>query len=317
MAIFKNIKALGTDVTISIVASDHLSAEKEIDKAKEKIAEFEKRFSRFLASSELSKLNSSEGGDIKVSDEMIALLKKAKAMYEKTEGVFDPTVLDVLIEAGYDKSLNFDTKLKLNEKVPNKKIKEDFLNRVKFDELKINEEQKSIYFPKDMKIDFGGIGKGYLADILASDISKTFSDFWISMGGDMFLSGKNDGGANWEVDIQDPLNLEVDIAKIKVVDDTMCVATSGITKRKWISGSVEYNHIIDPKTGSSVPNDILMATVIARSVLEADVLAKTVLILGKEKGIELINKTFGTECVMIDKNKQMIFSKNIEQYLIK
>ena len=321
MVVWDKWKAMGSDVTITIVASDHINAENEIEISKKEITYFEKRFSRFLSSSELSKINNSGGKEIPTSPEMIDLLKKTREMHAKTSGVFDPTVLDTLISYGYDRSLDFDSGVKVaGAGHTEDEIKNKFLSRTKFDELVIDEKNSTLHIPVGLKIDLGGIGKGYIADRVADRLSKKYKDFWISAGGDMYLSGKNEGGSSWEVPLQNPLEPKTtlsSIGSILILDPKMCIANSGVIKRKGTSGNMEWNHIINPKTGLSVKNDMLAATVIAKSVCDADVFAKAALILGKKDGIELINKIADTECIMIDKNMDIVFSDGIKKYLKK
>ncbi len=315
--ISEQFRAIGTDIAICFSGIEEDVVKKEIDDIKNSVSRFEKRFSRFIKDSELSQMNSA-CGRFQVSEEMLAILKEVKKYHLETKGVFDPTVLCALESVGYDRSFD-----KVIVEQPDKNEfsermhKEKFEKRGKLSEITIDEKNRQVVFSDEFRIDLGGIGKGYIIDRIVQDIlSRGLENFWISAGGDIFLAGK-DGDENWAVGVQNPKDLDSDLAKINVLDKNMSIATSGVAKRKGVRGGFKWNHIIDPRTGLSVVNDILAVTVIAPSVSEADVFAKTVLILGREDGMELINGKIDTECLMIDSDLNILSSNNMEKYLIK
>ncbi|MBI3671190.1 FAD:protein FMN transferase, partial [Candidatus Azambacteria bacterium] len=123
-------------------------------------------------------------------------------------------------------------------------------------------------------------------------------------------------GESWKIGVQNPLDLASDLKTLDAKGKNIAVATSGITKRKGMNGSVEWNHIIDPRTGLSVKNNLLAVTVISDKVYKSDVFAKTALILGEKEGIDFINKQESAECVAIDKDLNFYFSKNAKEYFV-
>jgi len=316
MEAFASIKTLGTDFSVLIVSED-TEAKKDVEDICNLAISFDKRFSRFRNDSELTRLNNSSGDNFIASEEMIDILKKAQEFHKITGGIFDPTILESLESIGYKESFdnltkdkNADTNLNIDEVV------NSFFGRPLFSISIVDKDTNLISLPKGQKIDLGGIGKGYLLDSLAKKLKKKYNNFWISAGGDVILHGKNSSSGIWEVGVQNPLKHEDDLMKIRVLGENLSIATSGITKRKGIKGSFSWHHIIDPRTGLPVDNDILAVTVIARNALEADVLAKTILILGKKEGIDLVNKSPDAECLIIDKGLNTTFSKQMKNYLI-
>jgi len=133
----------------------------------------------------------------------------------------------------------------------------------------------------------------------------------------MYLSGVNEKKELYKVGVQNPLKLDKDIASILVIDDKLAVATSGVAKRQWKREGKIYNHVIDPRTGTSVNNDVLAVTVISDKAIKSDVFAKTILILGKEEGLKFINNQKNCEALIIDKNLDFSLSKNMNKYLTK
>lgn len=315
--ITEKFRAMGTDIFVSFADTNEKIAKKELEIIKNDIEKFEQRFSRFRKDSELSLMNDFGGEKFEASPEMIEMIKKSKETYQETSGIFDPTVLSVLEKLGYDKS--FENIINDHEPGENffdvRKIQQDFLNRKNFYDVKIIEE-KFVYKPLELKIDFGGIGKGYIIDKIVEDLKKEYKNFWISAGGDMFLSGRDFNGHAWKVGIQNPNDLEKDIKTIEIVGENMSIATSGTAKRKGVKQGFKWHHIIDPRIGLPVENDILSVTVVASSVIWADVFAKTALILGKKEGIDFIDERDDTECLIIDKNLEIFLSKNMGRYLV-
>lgn len=315
--ITEKFRAMGTDVFVSFVNVDEEVGKKEIEVIKGDIENFEQRFSRFRKDSELSSLNDFTGEKFEASPEMISMFKEAEKAYQKTNKIFDPTVLSVLEKLGYDRSFEImaDEDGDLEKKsLDVKKIQKDFLSRKSFSDIEII-DGRFIRKPLELKVDFGGIGKGYIMDKIAADLKKEYENFWISAGGDMFLSGKDVNGNFWKVGVQNPADLEKDIKNVKVILEDMSIATSGTMKRRWMKEGFKWHHIIDPRTGLPAENDILSVTVVASSVMWADVFAKTVLILGKEEGIDFINGINDAECLIVDKRAELFLSKNMEQYL--
>lgn len=300
---------MGTDILLLIDCEKKEDADAAINKAEKDIREFENKFSRFVKNNELDGLNDSSA--LRVSEEMRSLLIKAMDVYLETGGIFDPTVLSTLENIGYKESFG-ENKNKAD--FSPREIQEIFFKREKFDKLQIAEDG-TVKKPKDLRIEFGGIGKGYLVDFIADGFGKKFENFWISAGGDIFISGK-DNGVNWKIGVQHPVEADKDVAEIELKNEKLCLATSGIVKRRGGEGELEWHHIIDPRTGLPAKNEILSVTAIAPSVLLADVYAKTILILGVEAGLEFINKQKDSDCLIITKQLEIILSDKMKQYLI-
>ncbi|MBI5306594.1 FAD:protein FMN transferase [Candidatus Wolfebacteria bacterium] len=309
---YEKIKSMGTDVEIFISTENKKLAEEKIKWLKKTLFYFENRFSRFIKNNELGKLNFSSSENFLASPTMTDILKKGQQFHKITKGVFDPTIITSLENFGYDKDFNDLEKNQEDNFDPAHKIMcGKKFEKGSFGEIIIDEEKRTIRKNGSFKIDLGGIGKGYIIDLLTGEFGKYFSDFWISAGGDMFLSGKNDG-QNWQVNIQNPFDLKNNIATIiEIKNSRMAVATSGIVKRQWRKGKKLFHHLIDPKTGLPVENDILSATVIAPDAISADVFAKTVVIMGIKKGIDFINSQADVECFIIDKGMNFHLSKNM------
>lgn len=288
--------ALGSDTTIVLVSDlpstfvDDLFVQIWL-----KIFTFERQFSRFLPSSELSMFNKNAGIAMPISTEFSRLLLTAKLMSQKTNGLYNPFILPALQKAGYYKS--FVNKYGQDQV-------DDYSHRAvaTIDKLHVAELEATI--PANTALDLGGIGKGYLADQLANipELSKIHG-YWISLGGDVIGGGLNEAGQQWRVDIQ---NAQDSNKTLKTVfepeTNTFSIATSGTITRRDDSAKKPWHHIIDPITLRPAETDVLLATVVAKSAVEADVFASCAVILGSGKAPEFL-KAQGIESYMLQTSR--------------
>jgi len=150
-----------------------------------------------------------------------------------------------------------------------------------------------------MKIDLGGIAKGYAVDkavkkLLAENINSCL----INAGGQVFCLGDK-FGRPWRVMIKNPHSQSQRGYLIEVKN--MAVATSGDYEQFFLKDNKRYCHIINPKTGYPIQNNIVSVTVIAHDGLTADALATSIFVLGKEKGEELAKKFPDVKLKIIEK----------------
>jgi thiamine biosynthesis lipoprotein len=307
---------MGTDIIISAL----LEPEKQniLKEAEEIIAEFEKRFSRFIDNNELTNFNNSTETEIEVSETMLELLKESVNYYIKTKEIFDPTIIGSLEKIGYDKNfleINHDSENNLPTEINLNQIKTEFNLRYKVSDIKIKD--KIIKKPIGLRIDLGGIGKGYIVDFLSKTIFADIENFWISAGGDILAVGNPGDGIGFDIGVQNPVKPQENIFFVNTKSEKLGIASSGIIKRSGQKGDFKWNHIIDPRTGLSIVNNILSATVMSSSATKADIYAKTVLILGEEEGLEFIEKEEDSACIIFTKDNKIIFSKRADLYLKK
>lgn len=307
--IWREFKAMGTDIVITA----DLTAEQEniLVKAENIIIDFEKRFSRFIENNELFKFNSSSELTQELSETFIALLMEIEKYHYKTKGIFDPTIIESLEAVGYNRSFE-----KISPDFNNSNIKElqeKFIVRPKIDQIKLT--GKKARKPLNLKIDLGGIGKGYIVDFIGRILFSNIKNYWISAGGDILASGKQDNYQGWDIVIQNPLEPEADAFTINTHGEKIGIATSGIIKRQGVSGNFKWHHIIDPRTGLPADNNILSVTVISSSAIKADIFAKTVLILGEIDGLNFIEKEEDCAVIIFTKANSPILSSRSRLYL--
>lgn len=249
----------------------------------EKVEQFESRFSRFLLTSELTRLNQSNGQPFAASSALVAILVAARTMHNRTNGIVNPLVGSALIDAGYDES--FEKLVAENPKAASHEPRP----APNFKSVALDERTGIVSLPPGRALDLGGIGKGYLADQLVPLIQKTSPNFWLSLGGDMVGNGTGDDDEPWNVAVQNPWHLEQNLGTLRMTG-SWAIATSGITKRRGTRAGKPWHHLIDPRTGEPADTDVIGATVTAQTALEADAFAKTMVILGIQAGLSWLQQ---------------------------
>jgi len=287
-----------TDVFIKIFSQKHSQEEMQLDieEAFQMFRDFESRFSRFKEESELSILNRLEEGEI--SEEFSDILQKSQKFYRETRGIFDPSILPVLEKIGY-KGIH---------------SSEENVYERKFSDITVDISLRKVYKPKNLMLDFGGIGKGYIIDKVAQKLSKKYTDGIVDAGGDMrVFGGDRDQDLNYFlIDIEDSFHQTETLTTL--ILENCAVATSGINRRNWKYEGKMYHHIIDPEYETSAHSGLMQVTVIAEKAVEADVWAKTLFILGLEKGLAFA-KEKNIQALFVSEDKQINrtpFFKNYE-----
>lgn len=276
--------ALGTTVR-GVIVGDPTKANDAFRRIRGYIFDFEQRFSRFLVGNELDRLNKSAGHPTTVSPEMLDILEAGRSAFEASHGLVDITVGQDMIGIGYSKSFHLLQEDTRPQQLP---PKAEVAERRTFADVQIDIEKRIVTIPRGTRIDLGGIGKGYLLDQCSPIIRRMSTNYWLSLGGDLIVSGHNGYGRPWPVGIQDPYALEKDKKTLLLPVGRYAIAASGTTKRQWTTNTGKKHHIIDPRTGTSTTTDIAMAMVVAPTGLTADVLAKTVVIHGTEHAFDTV-----------------------------
>ena len=262
-------RAMNTDV---FVAAQGSSAQTGLQAAREVIEAGEQRFSRFRQDSELSLMNRAAGQWFETSPEMMDILQKARHFFDLTGGLFDPTVLPDLIWAGYDRSMD-EIRAQgglVSSSASSRKPKADFR------EMELDPASGRVRLPKNMRLDLGGIAKGWIVDQAAMRLNQYSDSCAVNAGGDMRFMGRSPIGLGWPVELEDPRDPTRHIARLTV--NHGAVATSSVTKRTWKQGDKNRHHLIDPRTDEPARSNWLCATVIADEAVTAEVYAKALLI---------------------------------------
>lgn len=245
----------------------------------------ELRFSRFLAESELSWLNR-QRGPVAVSDELFAMLARARSYLEQTGGIFDPGVGASLSACGYDRSFSAGT-LDRERALPKPA-------RGSLREVELDAEHNLVTRPDHVHIDLGGIVKGATVDAAARLLPGAGA---IDAGGDAVLRGLDVTGEPWQVEVEDPADPSRAVATLSV--SQRAVATSAPNRRRWRVGAEDAHHLIDPRTHASATSDLAQATVLAPTAEQAEVYAKTAYLLGAREGRAFLERHPGVGALLV------------------
>ena len=260
----------------------------------------EKRFSRFSYQSELSQLNRWAGAWFPASPELFEVVKTAQLYFKKTNGLFDPSILTYLKNAGYVRSMD---EIRRLGTVPGP-ASHSPISVSTFASVELNETNMSIRLPADLQIDLGGIAKGWIAERAAHLLSQYTSACAVSAGGDMFLIGYPHGMDYWEVGLEDPRDPQLDITTLLLQEGA--VATSSVAKRTWKQGNISRHHLIDPRTGEPADTSWLSVTVFAPQAVAAETFAKAFLIAGEEESQALGEQNPELTVIAVDRNGNLL-----------
>lgn len=298
-------RALGTDIFLEIVLEEKIQKEKaarDLAEAKNIFSSKEKIFSRFDSSSELTHLNRKVGVFQKASADVVYLSRRALYYNKISGGLYDPRILEILEKIGYRKDFR---KMDFSKmKIPriSEKIKKDLKK-----DLKIREGK--VFFGQRM--DFSGIAKGYIVDQVAQFLKKRgWRDFLVDAGGDMYMAGLNNERKKWRIAVEgipeEKLMLEVSACGI---------ATSGISRKKWTIGGKKFHHLVNPQKPDFYSYELRTVSVVAKNTEEADGRAKTLLLMGKEKGLDFAKKN-KIAAVFLDYKGNVILSPEAKRYCL-
>lgn len=263
----------------------------------------ESQISSWQKNSDTYKVNQNSGiKAVKVNPTLFNLVKRSKLISEITGGYFDISFAS--IDKFWDVNKSY-------SQVPDSSQIKESVQLIDYTQIELDEVNYTIFLKKKgMKIGFGAIGKGFLADECIKLLkSLGVESAVINAGGDLKVIGKKNDGKKWSVGIIDPDNKSEYISYLEI--ENQGIVTSGNYERFIQIKDKKYCHIIDPKTGWPVEG-VKSVTVIAASSELADALATTVFVLGPTEGIALIEQIPNVECVIIDNNKKIFQSKNIE-----
>ncbi|OJF76418.1 MAG: hypothetical protein BKP49_06890 [Treponema sp. CETP13] len=311
--------AIGTICTITLYEQNAESLFDEIFAALDLL---EQHVSVNIATSDIAKINDAAGTNnpITVNDDTLYILQAAIKYASLTGGAFDPSIgpLVKLWAIGTDK-----------EHVPSQAQIDSAKALVDYTKIQLDPEKKTVYLPvKGMSLDLGGIAKGYAADMIVQILQQHgVSKAIIDLGGNIYAYGAKAPATNttdaipWKVGIKNPFDSTgAPIIVASLINKT--VVTSGVYERFFIKDGVRYHHLIDRKTGYPEQNGLMSATIITNSSMMADALSTAVFILGKEKGIALLEKLnteskdsegvlYDVQGLCVDKDKNITATSNL------
>lgn len=270
------------ELTFRVMASDaHVilvePAEGAEAHARCRLEELERRWSRFLPGSDISRLNTTPEAFVIVSSDTIDLLATMKQAWRLSGGRYDPTMLSAISAAGYSTSVDGSGQTS--------RMSGSRARGATIADAAIDPSTSAVVVPAGIGLDPGGIGKGLAADMVVTELlAEGTGGALVSVGGDLAAAGSPPTAAGWYVAIEDPFDCSRDLMTLAL--DVGGVATSSTLSRTWIRDGDRRHHVIDPITQTCATTDLAAVTVIARAGWEAEMHATTALLGGAERALD-------------------------------
>lgn len=285
-------RQMGVEFRIDVFSES--DPQEAVEKAFDRIAALNQIMSDYLVDSELWKLSESSGNNnkIKVSDDLWKVLNSAQQFNTLSHGAFDITAGPYFL---------LWRKSRVIKSLPSARSSKRAANKVGMEKVLFNKKDRTVELTAaKMRLDLGGIAKGYAADEALRVLREEGVDFAMVDGsGDIAMTAHPEG--SWPIFISDGVNESVEYIDF----DGKAIATSGDAYQFVEIDGRRYSHIVDPKTGLGVTNRCRV-TIIAPDCTTADALASTVTVLGPQKGMELVESLKGVEALVQQKESGKI-----------
>jgi len=282
--------ALGTVCEVQYVCAGDAAARRFEEQAIAWVEAFEAKYSRFRPDSLVSRINAAAGRDwVEVDSEMENMLGFCGSLNLLTQGVMDVTATPVLRLWDYKA---------VTPRIPAHDEVARALRLVGWS--KVQRAPGKVRLPEPgMSLDFGGWGKEYAVDAIAT-LAKAhgMTSVLVDFGHDLMAVGTAPGKPGWHIGLEDPTN-PAGACKGSLAAANIGVASSGDYLRGFTMGGHRYGHIVDPRTGRPVANGCRQVTVVAPTCLQAGVLSTAIFILGPEAGLRLVTDMMGAEARIV------------------
>ncbi len=303
--------AMGTLVQLRIFVEGEPSAEiddavgAKIDRAFAEIRRLEGLMTTWRPDSEISRINAAAGRSaVAVSPEVFDVIQASLDYSRRSDGVFDISYY------GLKGLWHFDDDLRAE--LPDPAEIKRRLPLINWRQIRLNKQARTVMLGKPgMAINLGGIGKGYAVDAAVRVLrSQGLRNGMVQAGGDLMLFGSK-AGQPFLAGIRDPRSPAADdyFAVCPVRDHAF--STAGDYERGFVKGGVRYHHILDPRTGYPA-RAARSVTVYAKDATTADGLDDAILIMGAERGLQLIESIPDAGAVIVDANNQVHISKRMQ-----
>jgi thiamine biosynthesis lipoprotein len=290
---------MGTRCYVELWADDPVKGNDAIDAVMAELRRIDDLMSHYKPESQLSQINQyANERPVQIDKELFDLIKLSTHFSQITEGAFDITYASVGYLYDYPNHIR-PSEAQIREKLP----------AVNWRNLLLDEEHHTVRFEHPgMRIDLGGIGKGYAVDRGIEILkARAITHALVTAGGDSRIIGDR-MGRPWLVAIRHPDNPKKVVTRIPLSDSA--VSTSGDYERYFDEGGVRYHHIIDPHTGHSA-SKVRSATVLAPTATQTDGMSKTAFVLGPEKALEIVNRMPEYDAVFVLPDGRVRYSNGL------
>ncbi len=288
--------AMGTICRVSLVEPSRPTANAYLDQLLNWVADFEAKYSRFLDTSLISRINAAAGKAwVEVDDETDRLLALCHEMVFFTRGAFDPTALPLIRLWNWKANppaMPTETAIAAAKELTGWRH--------------LQRRKGGVFLARPgMSLDFGGIGKEYAVDVAMSLAAQHgIQNVLVDFGQDIRALGRPPGRPAWHVGLENPRAPGSCWGSVAVTNHA--VASSGDYLRSFVHDGRRYGHILDPRTGWPVRNPCLAVNIVAPTCTLAGILSTTAFILGPQDGLQLINSAFGASGAIVTETGNLI-----------
>lgn len=290
---------MGTEVAVELWHADLNQAEHCADQVFAEMRRIDELMSPYKPDSELSRINNlAADAPVSISDELFDLVKASFKYSDLSAGAFDITFSSVGYLYDYRKKQH-----------PSDAAINELLPAINYHHILLNETQHTIRFAiRGVRIDLGGIAKGYAVDNAISILQTCgVVNGFVKAGGDSFVLGNRDGQP-WMLGIKHPRQENKVVVRLPL--SNVAVSTSGDYERFFIENGARIHHIIRPSTGKPVAEN-WSVTVIGSKALETDALSTTLFVMDLKSAMALVNKLPGIDAIIIDAKGEMHYSNGL------
>jgi FAD:protein FMN transferase len=293
-------RTMGTTYHITVVTDYFHGISGLKEKIDARLAEINRSMSTYQKDSEISRFNrfKEAGQKFKVSDDFYQVMQAGRTIYRLSDGAWDATVYPLVELWGFGPGPR-------KNKVPSQKEIDPLLPEVGFSNIEIPAPGFLLKKRAAVTVDLSSIAKGYGVDQVGDLLRKSgFENYLVEIGGEIIAAGSRKDGKPWRIGINRPLPDAAFDEVYKVVElRDQAFATSGDYRNFFEVNGVRYSHVIDPRTGYPVANGVASVSVVADTCTLADGLATAVMVMGADKGLDLINRLDGVEGLVIVEKK--------------
>jgi thiamine biosynthesis lipoprotein len=277
---------MGVPVKILVYSADESLANAAVHAAFDRIRQLNLIFSDYDDDSEIARLcrTSGTGRPVPVSHELAFVLADALELSRRSQGAFDVTVGPLV---------NLWRKARRTRRLPSAEALADARKRVGYQSIRLDERARTVeLFKSDMRLDFGGIVKGYAADEARAVLkARGLARALVALAGDISAGEPPPGQPGWKIGIEGIGSGDSPPGEFLLLRNR-AVSTAGDTYQFVEIDGKRYSHLVDPKTGLGITRRISV-TVVALTGLASDGLDSAAAILGPEKGLTLLETTAG------------------------
>jgi thiamine biosynthesis lipoprotein len=281
---------MGVEFEIVLFGPDEAAGKAAIEAAMSRIAELESHLSDYDLDSELSRLSAQAPttSPIPLSGDLFTVLQASQTLAAESGGAFDVTVGPL-------------TKLwrraRRQKEVPPAEMLRAARQAVGYRNLVIHDNKTAELTTKNMRLDLGGIAKGYAVDealrvITARGIRRAL----VRASGDIAAADPPPDEPGWKVGLA-PLNPH-DEPQVFVSLKNQAISTSGESRQHLVIDGRRYSHLLDPRSGQPLQGR-MSVTVLAPRSIDADSWASTVAVLGPTEGLRFLSQKNSTHVYMI------------------